>query len=135
MYIKGMVNRVVDALNRRPHIFSLIQLKMNLQETILELQIDDDWYKQLKDNIRQDTMMIPRYEGYSLDNDGLLRYNGRIYVPPNDELRKLILNEAHRAMYMAHPGVMKMKEDLKPLFFWKGMKTDIFNYVVICLEW
>jgi hypothetical protein len=64
-------------------------------------------------------MMVPRYEGYSFDSDTLLRYNGRIYVPPNDELRSLILSEAHRAMYMAHPGVTKMKVDLKPLFFWK----------------
>jgi hypothetical protein len=63
--------------------------------------------------------MIPRYEGYSLENYGLLRYNGIIYVPPNDELRKLILNDYHRAVYMAHLGVMKMKEDLKPLFFSK----------------
>jgi hypothetical protein len=29
-YIKGMVNRVADALSRRPHIFSVIPLKMNL---------------------------------------------------------------------------------------------------------
>jgi hypothetical protein len=64
-------------------------------------------------------MMIPRFEGYTLDNDGLMRYNNRICVPPNDELRKLILSEAHRAVYMAHPGVTKMKADLKPLFFWK----------------
>jgi hypothetical protein len=35
---------------------------------------------------------------------------------------------------MAHPGVTKMREDLKPLFFWKGMKADIVNYVEICLE-
>jgi hypothetical protein len=52
-----------------------------------------------------------------------MRYNNQIYVPPNDELRSLILNEAHRAVYMAHPGVTKMREDLKPLFFWKGMKA------------
>jgi hypothetical protein len=31
-------------------------------------------------------MMVPKFEGYSLDNDGLLRFNGRIYVPPNKEL-------------------------------------------------
>jgi hypothetical protein len=103
MYIKGTINRVADVLSRRPHIFSVIPLKMNLRENILALQIDDDWYKEVKDNIRQDTMMIPRYEGYSLDSDELLRYNGRIYVPPNDEMRNLILNEAHRAVYMAHP--------------------------------
>jgi hypothetical protein len=79
-------------------------------------------------------MMIPRYEGYTLDSDGLLRYNGRIYVPPNDELRKLILNKAHRAVYMAHPRVTKMKEDIKPLLFWKGMNKYIVNYVARCLE-
>jgi hypothetical protein len=26
------------------------------------------------------------------------------------------------------------EEDLKPLFFWKGMKVDIVNYVARCLE-
>jgi hypothetical protein len=54
-----------------------------------------------------------------VDKDGLLRSNNQIYVPPNDELRSLILNEAHRAVYMAHPGVTKMRADLKPLFLWK----------------
>jgi hypothetical protein len=72
-YIKGTINRVVDALSQRPHIFSVIPLKMNLRENILALQIDDDWYKEVKDNIRQDTMMIPRYEGYSLDSDRTIK--------------------------------------------------------------
>jgi hypothetical protein len=62
-------------------------------------------------------MMVPKYEGYSLDNDGLLRYNKKIYVPPNDELRILILREAHRAVYMAHSRLTKMKADLKTLLF------------------
>jgi precorrin-4 methylase len=79
-------------------------------------------------------MMVLRYQGYSLDNDEIIRYIGRIYVPPNDKLRNLILNEAHRVVYMAHPRVKKMKEDLKPLLFRKGMKYDIVNYMVICLE-
>ena len=55
-------------------------------------------------------------------------------MPPNDELRMLIMSEAHRAFYMAHLGVRKMRADLKPLFFWKGMKADIFNYMARCLE-
>jgi hypothetical protein len=102
------VNRVAYTLSRRPHIFSVIPLKMNLRENILALQIDEDWYKNVKNNIRQDTMMVPMYEGYSLENDGLLRFNRRIYVSPNDKLRSLILSEAHRAMYMAHSGVTNM---------------------------
>jgi hypothetical protein len=35
---------------------------------------------------------------------------------------------------MAHPVVTKMREDLKPLLFWKGMKEDIVNYVARYLE-
>jgi hypothetical protein len=46
----------------------------------------------------------------------------------------LILSEAHQAIYMAHLGFMKMKEDLKPLFLWKGIKESIVSYVAICLE-
>jgi hypothetical protein len=79
-------------------------------------------------------MMVPRFEGFTFDDDGLVRFNNRIYVPPNDELRSLILNEAHREVCMAHPGVTKMRVDLKPLFFWKGMKAHIVNYVARCLE-
>jgi hypothetical protein len=116
-YIKGTVNQVVDALSQRPCIFSMLPLQTNLHEKILTLQRDDDWYKEVKDFIGQNTMRVPRYEGYSFDSDGLLRFRVRIYIPPNDELRMLILSEAHRAVYMAHPGVTKMRADLKPLFF------------------
>ena len=63
-----------------------------------------------------------------------MRFKNRIYVPSNDELRRLIINEAHRAVYMDHLGVTTMRADLKPLFFWKGMKADIVNYVARCLE-
>jgi hypothetical protein len=132
-YIKGTVNRVEDALSRRPRTFSVLPLQTNLCEKILTLQRDDDGYKEVEDFIGQNTMIIPRYEGFSFDSDGLLRFRGQIYVPPNDELRMLIPSEAHKAVYMAHPGVTKMRADLKPLFFWKGMKVDIVKFVARCL--
>jgi hypothetical protein len=121
-------------LIQRPCIFSVMPLQMNLHENILTLQCKDDWYKEVKDFIGQNTMMVPKFDGFIVDNDRLLRFKTRIYVPPNDELRILILNEAHKAVYMDHPGVMKMRADLKPLFFWKGMNAYIVNYVERCLE-
>jgi hypothetical protein len=60
------VNRVADALSRRPRIFSVLPLQTNLREKILTLQRDDDWYTEVKDFIRQNTMMVPRYEGFHL---------------------------------------------------------------------
>ena len=60
------MNRVADALSRRPRIFSVLPLQTNLREKILALQCDDGWYTEVKDFIGQNIMMVPRYEGYSL---------------------------------------------------------------------
>jgi hypothetical protein len=79
-------------------------------------------------------MTVTRLEGFTFDDDGLLRFKNWIYIPLRDELRSLILNEARRALYMDHPGVTNMRADLKPLFFLKGMKADIVNCVARCLE-
>jgi hypothetical protein len=43
------MNRVVDVLSRRPHIFLVMLFQTNLREKILTLQCDDDWYKEVKD--------------------------------------------------------------------------------------
>jgi hypothetical protein len=134
-YIKGTMNQVADALSQRPRIFLVLPLQTNLYENILTLQCDDDWYEEAEGFIKQNTMMVPRFEAISFDSDGLLRFKNQIYVLLNDELRMLILSEAHREIYMAHPRVMKMMADLKPLFFWKRMKADIVNYVARCLEY
>jgi hypothetical protein len=123
---------VADVLSRRPHIFLVFPLQTNLHERILTIQRDNDRYKEVENFIGKNTMMVPRFEGFTFEKDELLRFKDRIYVPPNDELRSLTLNEAHREIYMAHPVVMKMRVDLKLLFFWKGMKADIVNYVAIC---
>jgi hypothetical protein len=68
------VKRVADALSWRPHIFLVIPLQMNIHENISTLQCDDDWYKEVKDFIGQNTMMVPKFEGFIVDNDGLLRF-------------------------------------------------------------
>jgi hypothetical protein len=78
-------------------------------------------------------MMVPKFEGFTVDNDELLSIKGQIYVPPNDELRSLILNESHREVYMAHPRVTEMRAYFKPLFFRKGTKAYIVNYLLRCL--
>ena len=57
--------------------------------------------------------MEGKFLGYVLESDGLLRFSGRIYVPLQNELCTLILAEAHRAPYSAHPGVKKMHADLR----------------------
>jgi hypothetical protein len=46
--------------------------------------------------------------GFSEDDEGVLRYKGRICVPNIKELKDKILCEAHESTYSIHPGGNKM---------------------------
>jgi hypothetical protein len=70
--------------------------------------------------------------GFSLDQEGVLWYNGRICVPNIDELKQLILKEAHDTPYSIHPGETKMYQDLKEKFWWHGMKREIAFDIARC---
>jgi hypothetical protein len=52
-------------------------------------------------------------------------------VPDVEDLRKLILSEAHDTAYSIHPGSTKMYYDLKERFWWYGMKRSVAEYVAI----
>ena len=74
------------------------------------------------------------YEGYILEEDGLLRYQGRMYILEGGDIQSIILKESHRALYCAHPGVKKMYADMRKLFFWVGMKRDVVHFIAKFLE-
>ncbi|KAD5960466.1 hypothetical protein E3N88_11938 [Mikania micrantha] len=50
-----------------------------------------------------------------------------------DELRTLILDEAHKTRYSVHPGADKMYQDLRSFYWWPGMKKDVATYVGKCI--
>jgi hypothetical protein len=43
-YINGKENVVADALSRRPCVFSLVPLKVNLSEHVLGKLLENSWY-------------------------------------------------------------------------------------------
>ena len=58
---------------------------------------------------------------------------GRVCVPDVDDLRKLIMEEAHCPAYAMHLGSTKMYHTIKENYWWSGMKRDIANFVSKCL--
>lgn len=133
-YIKGKENVVVDDLSRRPHICSLIPIKSDLRKQLLEYLIKDSWYLKVRSSLESKKPKESKFEGYELENDGILGFHGRMYIPDNRDLRDTILKEAHRAVHRAHPRVKKMYADTKKIFFWLGMKLDIVQFIARCLE-
>ncbi len=72
---------------------------------------------------------------YEVKADGCLYYKGRACVPDDGELKTSILKEAHTSAYAIHPGSTKMYHDLKPYYWWPGMKKNIADYVTRCLTY
>nr|GFC17097.1 putative reverse transcriptase domain-containing protein [Tanacetum cinerariifolium] len=65
--------------------------------------------------------------------DGTLCLNNRSWLPCYGDLRALIMHESHKSKYSFHTGSNKMYQDLKQLYWWPNMKTDISTYVSKCL--
>ena len=60
-------------------------------------------------------------------------YRDQVCVPNDDELKKSILEEAHRVSFAMHPGSIKMYQDLKTSYWWFEMKRDVSEFVTKCL--
>ena len=53
-------------------------------------------------------------------------------MPNAEELRRDILQKAHKTKYTVHPGGTKMYQDMKHHYWWKQMKVDVAEYVAKC---
>ncbi|KAD3640135.1 hypothetical protein E3N88_29358 [Mikania micrantha] len=70
---------------------------------------------------------------FETKSDGKYYFLNRIWVPSFGNLRKVIMDEAHKSQYSIHPGTDKMYQDPREFYWWPGMKKDIATYVCKCL--
>lgn len=75
-----------------------------------------------------------KYKYYALQDDGILKMRGRVYIPNSRELRKLVLREMHNVPYAGHPGYQKTLTAVRREYFWLGMKKDVAEYIAKCME-
>nr|GEY44179.1 retrotransposon protein, putative, Ty3-gypsy subclass [Tanacetum cinerariifolium] len=99
-YHRGKANVVADALSR----------------------------KERKENFIKEDLhgMINKLEPRA---DGTLCLNNQSWILCIGDLRALIMYELHKSKYSIHPGLNKMYQDLKKLYWWPNMKSEIATYV------
>ena len=69
---------------------------------------------------------------FSISENDVLFFDGRICVPNENELRRQILTEAHETPYSIHPESTKMYQGFREHFWWNGMKGDVAKFVSKC---
>jgi hypothetical protein len=106
-------------------LMAKLEIRPTLLERIRITQEQDEETTRLKEKINKGL-------GFYITSDGLLTYQNRICVPNDEEIRKLILEEAHFSPFSVHPGGTKMYRDLKGYFCWNGMKRDVAEFVERC---
>jgi hypothetical protein len=55
----------------------------------------------------------PKYTCFQKDHQDVVWFEKRLVVPVDLEIKKIILDEAHKSKFSIHPGSTKIYQDLK----------------------
>ena len=139
-YHLGKANVLADALSRKssatlahirttyiPLLLDMKALGLNLDYdgygallasfVVRPLLIDQIRGKQMQDEkLAKEVNKIMKgevEENFSISQDGMLTMKGRVCVPDVEDLRKMIMEEAHCSTYTMHSGSTKMYRTIK----------------------
>ncbi|KAI3821253.1 hypothetical protein L1987_08816 [Smallanthus sonchifolius] len=128
-YHPGKANVVADALSRKEHvILQSVKIHSDIQVRILEAQ-----HVSVTEGNMYEEMSCGAEFQLETKTNGLLYFLNRIWVPDHNDLRAFIMTESHKSRYSIHPGADKMYQNLRPQYWWPGMKKDIALFVAKCL--
>jgi len=141
LYHPGKANVVADALSRKTvHTAHLMIKEVELLEKFRDMRLqvelgsesircstltissdflDSIRERQLLDaglNRVREQLGSEEARDFAVSDDDILRFRGRVCIPDDVEVRKLILEEGHKSRLSLHPGMTKMYQDLKENF-------------------
>jgi hypothetical protein len=160
-YKKGTLNKVPDALSRRPDLENnaivstvpnvpnnndpivfnnestvpnyelTVPINEEIHQRCLELIPNDPYFGRIYSDVQDENPAVT--SDYVINNGCLYLVNdNRICIPDDPELKHRLLQETHDSPIAGHFGVDKTYSRLKDLAYWPNMKNSIKKYVDSC---
>jgi hypothetical protein len=132
LYTKGKENLAADALSRVAHMMVVQAVSEVTPAWVQEILNSYQTDPQAQSLLAELAVTTPNAAGFSLDK-GLIRYQGKIWVANNSAIQTKLIVAFHSSVIGGHSGVKGTHQRISQLFFWKGQKLDIENYIQQCL--
>jgi transposase InsO family protein len=131
IYKKGCDNMAADALSRVPTEGQVMHIS---QGTPLWIQgvvasYNDD--PQAQELLTKLSVSATAAAPYTL-SQGIIRYKGRVWLGSSPDIQRQIISALHDSPIGGHSGFPVTYSRIKHLFYWKGMKQAVRNYVQSC---
>jgi hypothetical protein len=132
IYKKGLENNVADALSRCPSSEQLLALSVVQPQWPRDIQ--DSYYHipEAQQLLSQLSLNSEDQVPYTLVN-GITRYHGKIWLGSNKPFQDKIFAALHDSAVGGHSGAPATYHKIKKLFYWPGMKFDIWSRVQPCV--
>ena len=121
-----------EAVLLPPNMF-IGAINLDLISRILSALPSDSFAKYIQNALNNPAPSPHRHslEDWS-EQDGLLMFRGRTYVPDDLELHQEIVRSFHDLPSAGHPGRLGTLALVQPHYYWPGMSVFIKNFVTGC---
>jgi hypothetical protein len=110
----------------------VVQMSPSLIKEIVDKAVLDPIYQEEYSKAKTEHAVQGEVLSVITYSDGLLYHKGKIWIPNDIDLKKLIMEAEHDSMVAGHMGMDKTTEMIRRNFFWPKMGEEIEDYVRSC---
>jgi hypothetical protein len=110
-----------------------LQIDTELRNEIREKSNEDETIRGIREKLKNGVTRDGKIAlGLCEEKDGLLTYDGLIWIPDDDELRIRILRDHHDSQVAGHPGRARTLQLVSRSFYWPHQRKYVNRYVDHC---
>ena len=131
-WVPGNYGQIVLCSVQFQGLRSVVKMSKWLEEEIVSKAKDDSIWQELYDKAAEDGALEGRITALVTYKDGMLFRKGKVWIPSNPSLYKLIMESEHDSRVAVHMGMDKTMELVDRNFYWPVLAKNIEYYIRSC---